>query len=308
MGLEALTILEHALKDVVIRSLGDCTINEMVELWNSGFAQYVTVMNITPVRMIAKLGQGNIHPECSVTAWIGGKPAGFVMIGLRETHGTTYAWNGGSGVSPAYRGRSLSKLLLNEAIRRTRDTGALIISLETRTDNEIAIRAYRSCGFEFVDTMHDFKRFEPFEAIPFRRADRFAYTCLETAPGAVGKLSFYPLNRISWTTQWFNTVDYQAMLAYDGLGRTVGYAVYRRTIGGDGRFISVELTQCEADPSHSDAPDIVRFLLAQVMGPPELQLHRSARYMRGSNPLVLEALREAGFGETLSEHLMTLKL
>lgn len=300
--------MEQAIGDVEIRSLGDCTIYEMVELWNSGFQQYVAVMNTTPVRMTARLGKRHIHPDCSVTAWIDGKPAGFVMIGLREVHGKTFAWNGGSGVSPAFRGRSLSKLLLHEAIRRTRETGAVSIALETRTDNAIAIRAYRSCGFDIVDTMHDFRRTEPFDVIPFHLDYGFIYKSIETSPETVGRLPFYPRERISWTTQWFNAGDGRVILACDSLGNVVGYAIFKRSVDSDGRLVSVELTQCEADMVRGDSREIVRFLLAQAMGPSEVRLNRSVRYMRGSNSLVIEALREAGFDETLAEYLMVARL
>lgn len=122
------------------------------------------------------------------------------------------------------------------------------------------------------------------------------------------KLPYYPINRVSWTIQWFNSSDYRVLMAYDCYELSIGYVIYRRVVDAAGKLIAVELTQCEANPNREDACDIVRYLLAQVMGPLEVHIERFVRYMRGSNVAVLEELREAGFNETLAENLMLIQL
>lgn len=300
--------MERQADALIIRSLGDCTINELAELWNRGFQNYYVDMTTTPERVLGRLGRRSIHPECSVTGWIDGKPAGFVMVGIARVSGKKLAWNGGSGVSPAFRGRSLSKALLREAMRRTRAEGAKTIVLETRTENEPAIRAYRSCGFEIVDTLHDMRRSGSFETIPFRRDDRVEYAITDATPEQAGRLPFYCHERISWTTQWFNSGDSRAMLAIDDAGEVAGYAIYKRSVDENGRLRSAELTQCEAKPGRDDCREVVRFLLGRVMGPPEADITRFAHYIRESNTEAIEALREAGFAVTLSEYLMAARL
>lgn len=300
--------MEQQAEQPVIRSLGDCTINEIAELWNRGFQHYFTNMTVTPERMLARLGRRSIHPECSVTAWIGGEPAGFVMVGIARARGEKLAWNGGSGVSPAFRGHSLSKTLLREAMRRTRAEGAETMSLEVRVENEPAIRAYRSCGFEIVDTLHDLRRSGSFETIPFRRDDRAEYVAVDATPEQAGRLPFYCRDRMSWTTQWFNTGDYRAVMAFDGEGELAGYAIYKRFVDDRGQLQGVELTHCEAKPGRGDSREVVRFLLSRVMGPPEADIARVAHYIRDSNTEAVEALREAGFAATLSEYLMAARL
>jgi ribosomal protein S18 acetylase RimI-like enzyme len=300
--------MEQLAEELIIRSLGDCTINEMTDLWNRGFQNYYIDMTTTPERVVARLGKRSIHPECSVTGWIDGEPAGFVMIGIRRVRGEMLAWNGGSGVTPAFRGRSLSKVLLLEAMRRTRAEGAETIVLETRTENEPAIRAYRSCGFDIVDTLHDLRRSGSFETIPFRRDDRAEYVAVDVTPEQAGRLPFYCRDRMSWTTQWFNTGDSRATLAIDDAGEVAGYANYKRSLDDRGRLQGVELTHCEAKPGRSDRREVVRFLLGRVMGPPEADIVRFAHYIRAGNTEAIEALREAGFAVTLSEYLMAARL
>jgi ribosomal protein S18 acetylase RimI-like enzyme len=289
-----------------IRSLGDCTIREITEQWNIGFQQYFNKMSISIEAMTVRLGRLNIHPELSVAAYIGGIPAGFVMIGLAHVNERKLAWNGGTGVNPEFRGHSLSKLLLKEAISRTQAAGAESLSLEVRLDNDRAIRAYLSCGFRIMDTLQLMRREEAFTSLPFFRSRSADYRIINVTPHIVGRLAYYQEARNSWTTQWFREEGNEAIIVSDRKGESAGYALYRKSYSADGMLESIELTHCEADPQRSDGDDIVRILLAEVFSPLSGSCLRKIRYLRESNTEALDALREAGFHTVFAEHLMVL--
>jgi ribosomal protein S18 acetylase RimI-like enzyme len=319
-----------------IRSLGECSINELTEQWNLGFSQYFRDMTITPSAMIAKLGRWSIHPELSVAGYIEGVPAGFVLIGLHNVRGRKLAWDGGTGVNPAFRGMGLSKTLMQEAVRRARAEGAESLALETRVENEKAIRAYLGCGFKIVDTMHVMRLEGDFEHLPFRVADIAlkresaeegssttatdtvtatatsiappGYTSVPSRLEVVSRLTFYQEAGNSWTTQWFTAASDQALIAVDPDSQPAGYAIFRKEYDQAGRLRSIQLGHCEADPARGDAPAVIAFLLGEVMEPLARGVNRRVQYMRERNVHALAALKEAGFRTHVAEHLMVCEL
>lgn len=298
--------MEEDMEQLEIRSLGDCTIREITEQWNTGFLAYFNDMNLSVENMNIRLGRLNIHPELSIAAYIGGIPAGFVMIGMANVDGRKLAWNGGTGVNPEFRGRSLSKLLLQEAIRRTQAAGAESLSLETRTDNDRAIRAYHRVGFTIRETLQVMSREGSFTSLPFVRSDSTDYRMIRVTPDVVGRLAFYGETRNSWTTEWFNAQGHEAAIVLDRNSTTVGYVLYSKSCRVDGTVESVMLTHCEAEPMRSDAGDIVRFLLGEVFTPLSGPYTRRVHYLRESNEHAIAALREAGFQTVFAEHMMVL--
>ncbi len=299
--------MDGKLDKLEIRSLGDCTIREITEQWNTGFQQYVDDSNMsrTIVQMSSRIGRMNIHPELSVAAYIEGVPAGFVMIGLAQANGRKLAWNGGTGVNPSFRGLSISKLLLGEAIRRT-EAGAHSLSLETRVENERAIRAYEKVGFRIEDTMHIMRKEGGFTTIPFVRSHGGHYDAIPSTPKRVGQLSFYASSKNAWKLEWFVNESCEAIIAADHRGEPAGYALFKRSLNSDGELVGVELIQCEADPRRSDSSDVVRFMLGDLFSPLAPCKVRSAYYLREKNTAALEAVREAGFQTVMAEHLMVL--
>lgn len=287
-------------------NLGQCSIADITLLWNTGFEQYVNDMTRTVFQTSVRMGRHHIHPELSVAAYVNGTPAGFVMIGWKEVNGQKLAWNGGTGVNPAFRGRGLSKALLAEAIRNVREHGASSLSLETRTDNDRAIAAYRRSGFEIVDKLLVLRRSGAFHDIPFRREANAAFVAIRGMPELVGQLPFYCRQATSWTTQWFCQDAGQALIAYDRQGRAAGYALFQEEFANAAHQSAVRLYHCEADPARDDASEVIRYMLAEIMQPCAAGMTRIAHYVRASNRELIGALQQAGFEQTYEEYLMTL--
>lgn len=290
------------------KPLNDCSIKEMTDLWNAGFEHYVSNMSRTPFQMSVRLGKFYIHPDLSVAAYIGGAPVGFVMIGWREIGGKKLAWNGGTGVASAFRGRGLSKLLLAEAVRRVRAAGADRLSLEVRTDNDRAIAAYRSQGFVAVDRVVNWSC-KDFERTPFLHKLEDKITLLYDVPSRVAQLPFYNSERCSWTTEWFNLESAQSLMAIDRFGKVVAYALFQEDHSSPNEAANtIRLFHCEADPDQPNRSGLIRALLAELWKPCTLGIGRRVKYARASNSELTEALVEAGFAQTLEEYLMHLEL
>ncbi|GEM_PF-233311 len=290
---------------ITIKSIGDCTLAEITELWNVGFQQYLNEMTMSMSRMVVHLGESYIDPQLSVAAYIDGVPAGFVLIGLKEAGGKKTAWNGGTGVNPAFRGVGIAKRLLQEAVRRVRETGADSLALEVRTDNPGAIAAYKRVGFEQLHGLTIFRRSGAFDCVPFRRERSDRYLCVMGMAEAVRALPFY-LHRSAWMTQWFNARGSQSLIVYDRTGEVVGYALFSRSVNDEGLLCGVALTHCEANPEREDGRDVVRFMLGEVYGPYDAPIERMAHYLRSTNVAAMEALAEAGFEKVFEEYLMVL--
>jgi ribosomal protein S18 acetylase RimI-like enzyme len=294
-----------------LKSLAEFSLNAITDLWNTGFQQdYSNVMQ-TSAQRLRRMGRCHIQPELSVVCCIGEQPVGFILIGLREVQGRKLAWNGGTGVVPAFRRRGLSKLMLGEAIRRVKEAGAESLHLEALTHNAPAVRAYSSCGFVIVDRLHTLHhKSGALNEASFVRDRSLSYMSVRGKPQFAGQLPFYNDRTTSWICQWFNLQESESLIVYDPRGHAAGYATFKEEYGMDGRQWSVELYQCEADPSRDDGSDLIRYMLAEIMKPSVRHLSRRAYYLRDSNGIALAALTEAGFQQIREkeEYLMELPL
>ncbi len=68
--------------DVDIRRLDSCTFGEALRLWNEGFAGYPFDMTLSLDAYLSRLAALGLSPELSLAAFVGGRPAGFVLNGL----------------------------------------------------------------------------------------------------------------------------------------------------------------------------------------------------------------------------------
>lgn len=291
-----------------IKSLNECTLDEINELWNVGFQQYFSDMTRIVDQTVNHLGTCSIKPHLSVAAYIDWVPAGFVFIGVKHIHGMKTAWNGGTGVNPLFRGRGIAKILLQEAIRRMREADVDIVTLEVRIDNTNAIAAYNKAGFQSINGLPVLIRKGAFERVPFQRSKSAHYLDVYGVPEAVSRLPFY-LEKTAWMTQWFNmSAGSQSLIVYDCDGEAAGYALFSRSISKSGELSGITLYHCEANPKREDCSNVVRYMLDKVYGPLDAAVPRTAHYIRSTNQATIDALKEAGFTVDYEEQLMMLHL
>ncbi|CAG7655111.1 GNAT family N-acetyltransferase [Paenibacillus allorhizosphaerae] len=295
-------------KSVEIRRLADCTFRQAVELWNLGFAGYYSDMTLTLDQFVAKLASESIRPELSVAAFIGSEPAGFVLVAVKEVEGVNLAWNGGTGVHPAHRGKGLAKLLMREAIAAMKEGGAETAFLEVVQKNAGAIAAYENAGFRVCDELIGMKRIGALNGVssvhPFATE---AYSTARAKPQEMTKLPFFR-HETAWTSAWFHLKDAEGIVVLDREGVIVAYALTRRTYGENGKLLGTTLFQCAAEPSRPDRKELLGTVLAEAFGPPDEACQRSVSNLSISDPAVIEWLEAAGFETVYTQYLMIAKL
>lgn len=290
--------------DITFQSLERCTLGEITALWNEGFSEYLNDMSYTEERMAARLKRYRIDLSLSVAVYLDGQPAGFVQIGVQQAHGVKTAWNAGTGIHPACRGKGVGKELLQEAIRRLKGADVHSFSLETRVENKPAIALYQRVGFESVNRLSLFENRGVIS--PFPLSDR-VYTSAPMAPEALRELPFY-LRNSRWIDQWFHMREDQTLVVCDAAGDRVGYALFDRERDEQGNLKAIHLKHCEVKPGCPDPEGIVSYLLQRVFAPYDEAILRTAYYVPSSNDILIAMLLESGFSRLFEEHLMLLNL
>ena len=77
---------------------------------------------------------------------------GEVVATMRMTRRDSNAWVHNVAVAPAWRGRGIAGVMLEEMIARCRGIGITRLMTHTRKDNAAAVRAYEKAGFRFAAT------------------------------------------------------------------------------------------------------------------------------------------------------------
>ncbi|WP_158289456.1 GNAT family N-acetyltransferase [Paenibacillus flagellatus] len=293
--------------DIRLCRLEDCTFRQAVELWNAGFSGYYSDMTTTVEKFAVRLGRESIRPDLSVAAFAGDEPAGFVLVALKEAGGVKIAWNGGTGVSPACRGRGLAKRLMREAVEAMKRGGAELAYLEVVQQNAGAVAVYESVGFRIVDGLIGAKRTGPVGRYP--QADdenggKEGYTLSVVKPRELTRLPFFRFDA-AWSGQWFNRAEDDGIVVSGVDGKPLAYALVRRAQDEDGALRAVTLYHCAADPALGDRrTGPLHAALEAAFGPAEADCARATDNLSMSDPAVVEWLKAAGFETAYTQYLM----
>jgi ribosomal protein S18 acetylase RimI-like enzyme len=114
----------------------------LVDCWNLGYAGYFVPLRFDESALARHFRAGDIDLERSVVVRDGEAFVGFSFLGVRGRRG----WIGGFGVAPAYRGRGLARLVMDEHLAVVRRAGVAPVQLEVLTQNW-AQKVYARAGF-----------------------------------------------------------------------------------------------------------------------------------------------------------------
>src|SRR6185312_12789886 len=140
-------------RSLEIRRLNTCTFDEALQIWNGGFEGYFVNMTLSLDAYIARFQNDNLSAKHSLVVFSEGKPAGFLLNGIRANEGRRVAWNGGTGVSREFRGQGLGKVLVKAALNLYAEEGVEVATLEALSTNDTAIALYEKCGYQIVDRL-----------------------------------------------------------------------------------------------------------------------------------------------------------
>jgi ribosomal protein S18 acetylase RimI-like enzyme len=136
-----------------IRRLNTCTFDQASQIWNEGFQGYFVDMTVSLDEYIARFHNDGLSAKHSLLAFSDGKPAGFLLNGIRTNNGKRVAWNGGTGVSPEFRGQGVGRVLVEAALKLYAEEAVDLATLEALSTNDVAIALYQKCGYETIDRL-----------------------------------------------------------------------------------------------------------------------------------------------------------
>lgn len=287
---------------ITIKPLSQCTFDEAVKVWNEGFQGYFFDMTSTMNTYLHRLAKEEVSPQLSVVAWADGLPVGFVMNGIRNIQGKKVAWNGGTGVIPAFRRKGVAQELMDATMEIYRKEGVQVATLEAISHNQAAISLYKRLGYTITDHLVFLRHKGSYPLSSGMREEGY-----HLSRGPAHELSRLPMYRslAPWQNQWASLPDGEAIIAHDPMGKALGYALIKRAFDEEGNLSSIGLYQCEVAADREDADAISRFLLTESFAPLDQTLLRSTVNLPVSNQRVYTMLKEAGFDLFIEQvHMM----
>ncbi|KOP71249.1 GNAT family N-acetyltransferase [Cytobacillus solani] len=247
---------------IEIKRLKDCTIEEGVEAWNTGFEGYYFDATTTADKFITRLVHEGLSPNLSIVAFMDKKPIGIVKNGIREFNGKKLAWNGGTGVALDLRKKGIGRMLMEETLSILNEEKVDYASLEAISENVKAISLYEKMGYEIVDHLEYLGLNGQLEN-NYSTISLNKYKIERAVPQQIGLIPFYK-GMNPWQTQWQSARDGEAMIVKDSDENPIGYAYFRRTFNNEGKHINTVLYQCEVEPEQKDAEQITKSLINAV--------------------------------------------
>ena len=142
---------------LTIQNLEQTGLNTIIATFNEAFTDYYVKINLTQDQLIQKMTLENIRLKHSAGAFDGDQLVGLILSGIDTKGGLKTAYNGGTGVLPAYRGKGITPQLYSFLIDHYRQEGVQRGLLEVIEANDSAIRSYEKVGFRKLRELDCFK-------------------------------------------------------------------------------------------------------------------------------------------------------
>lgn len=133
--------------EMEIRSLDGDDFRKLYECFQEAFSDYFVRFNMSPEQFGRKLIRDGTDLRYTGAAFEDGRMLGFVMHGLDDWNGALTAYNGGTGVIPAARGRGITKAIYTHILPLIKAAGGRQALLEVLIPNEKAINVYQDLGY-----------------------------------------------------------------------------------------------------------------------------------------------------------------
>ena len=133
---------------MTVRSLSDTPFDELVDCFLSAFENYYVKMPTDKSYYQQRWEAAKVRYDLSYGMFDNDKLVGFIIHAIDNRAGAMTAFNTGTGVIPEYRGKRIVKSIYEYALQDLKQQGIEKSTLEVITENEKAIKAYQSVGFE----------------------------------------------------------------------------------------------------------------------------------------------------------------
>ncbi|MGE7908583.1 GNAT family N-acetyltransferase [Lysinibacillus xylanilyticus] len=222
-----------------IKTVSQCTLEEILKAWNKGFEGYFVRIEMNEEMFLKRLVGEGLSPELSIVAFDHNNPVGIVLNGFRRMNGKKTSWNGGTGISPDYRGKGVSRALMEETIAIYESENVEVATLEAIKENKVAIALYEKYGYTITNQLLFLSG--EYEV----NVEKQATIHVETIrPEQLPHLSFYQED-VPWQCSWQSNKQGEAKIFYNENNEAVGYMLYRTVWNQAGEIDSIVLYQLE---------------------------------------------------------------
>ncbi|MCH6263936.1 GNAT family N-acetyltransferase [Neobacillus citreus] len=263
---------------IVFKKLSECQITDIITAWNRGFEGYFVKLEMSAELFFARLVNEGLSMNLSIVAFDGDQPVAIVLNGVRLIDGKKTAWNGGTGVAAEYRGKGVSKLLMEETLRIYAEEGVEVATLEAIKENERAIRLYQRYGYEIVDSLVHLKGSEEFESVLAA-----SIWVKSIRPEQLATLSFYKEN-VPWQCQWQSVRNGEAQIFYGTGNDPLGYCLFKRIWNEHGKVEKVVIYQLELFSEVNK--DLLKIIFASICGGAEKTVNFMTVNASISSPII----------------------
>jgi len=219
-----------------IRTLKNCTLAQITVAFNEAFRDYLIRLQLTEEGMQTKMKGEGIVPELSIGAFESGELVGLILHAVAEMDGVQTAYNAGTGVVPAHRGKGLTKAMYRYAIPLLRQNGIRQHLLEVIEGNYTARKIYEAVGFLPVRNLSAFRSTEAISS-----SAPVVIESIDTLPAEATFLSMLPAWQNSSASINRDLENHHLIGAFDN-DSLVGFAAYVPSAG--------RVKQCAVLPSH----------------------------------------------------------
>lgn len=127
-------------------SFSEADIPALHKTHNLAFSDYSVDMQMPEEVMRRNWLHNGVRLDLSMGAWTEGELVGFIMNGIGDWQGRLTAYDAGTGVVPAHRGRGVAGDLFRAAVPLLKGAGVTQYLLEVIQSNEPALKVYRGLG------------------------------------------------------------------------------------------------------------------------------------------------------------------
>ena len=133
---------------MTVRNLANISFDELLSCFLAAFENYYVQMPTDKSYYKERWRLAKVDYNYSYGMFDKNKLVGFIIHAIDKRNGTLIAFNTGTGVLPSYRGKKIVKSIYQFALKDLEQNGIEKITLEVIRKNEIAVKTYKSIGFE----------------------------------------------------------------------------------------------------------------------------------------------------------------